>query len=79
MLDTLMSHGLLDELRLWVHPFFFGRGGPEAPLYEGSPTTMLTFVDAKPLKSGTVILSYRSTRLGTALAPDHTIAFLKDR
>ncbi len=28
-------------------------------LYEDSPTTMLTFVDAKPLKSGTVILSYR--------------------
>jgi riboflavin biosynthesis pyrimidine reductase len=64
MLDTLMSHGLLDELRLWVHPFFFGSGGLEALLYEDSPTTMLTFVDAKPLKSGTVILSYRFDHAG---------------
>jgi riboflavin biosynthesis pyrimidine reductase len=64
MLDTLMSHGLLDELRLWVHPFFFGRGGSKALLYEDSPTTMLTFVDAKPLKSGTVILSYRFDQAG---------------
>ncbi|HEV8529053.1 MAG TPA: hypothetical protein VGS60_16135 [Actinomycetes bacterium] len=63
MLDTLMSHGLLDELRPWVHPFFFGRGGPEARLYEDSPTTMVTFV-AKPLKSGTVILSYRFDQAG---------------
>jgi dihydrofolate reductase len=22
---TLMQHGLLDELRLWVHPLFVGR------------------------------------------------------
>jgi len=64
MLDTLMSHGLLDELRPWVHPFFFGRGRPKALLYEDSPTTMVTFVDAKPLKSGTVILSYRFDQAG---------------
>ena len=24
----LMGAGLLDELRLWVHPFFIGRGTP---------------------------------------------------
>jgi hypothetical protein len=45
-------------------PSSFGRGGPEALLYEDSPTTMLTFVDAKPLKSGTVILSYRFDAAG---------------
>jgi dihydrofolate reductase len=61
---TLMSHGLLDELRLWLHPFFLGRGGPEALLYEDCPTTMLSLVEAKPLKSGTVILSYRFDQAG---------------
>jgi dihydrofolate reductase len=28
---TLMEHGLLDELRLWVYPLFVGRGGRAAP------------------------------------------------
>ena len=25
----LLEHGLLDELRLWVHPLIVGRGQPE--------------------------------------------------
>ena len=56
---TLMHHGLLDELRLWVHPFFIGGGGPEALLYREGPVTRLSFVDAKPLENGDVILTYR--------------------
>ena len=26
--DLLLEHGLLDELRLWVHPFLIGSGEP---------------------------------------------------
>ncbi len=55
---TLLEHGLLDELRLWVHPFFVGRGGPEDLLYRDSRLTKLRLVDAKPLKTGVVILTY---------------------
>jgi riboflavin biosynthesis pyrimidine reductase len=59
---ALMQHGLLDELRLWVHPLFFGSGGPQALLYRDGPTTRLNFVDAKPLKNGDVILTYRPAK-----------------
>ena len=27
--DLLLEHGLLDELRLWVHPFLVGSGGAD--------------------------------------------------
>jgi dihydrofolate reductase len=55
---TLLEHGLLDELRLWVHPFFVGRGGPEDLLYRDGPTTTFTLVDTTRLDSGIVILTY---------------------
>jgi dihydrofolate reductase len=56
---ALMHHGLLDELRLWVHPFFFGSGGPDALLYREGPLTKLRLVEAMTLKNGEVILTYR--------------------
>jgi dihydrofolate reductase len=56
---ALMERRLLDELRLWVHPVFLGRGGPEGLLYRDAPTTMFTFVDAQPFKNGNVVLTYR--------------------
>jgi dihydrofolate reductase len=55
---TLVEHGLLDELRLWVHPFFVGRGGPQDLLFREGPATELEFVEATPLASGIVILTY---------------------
>jgi dihydrofolate reductase len=55
----LMEAGLLDELRLWVHPFFVGHGGPRDLLYRDGATTRLELADAIPLKSGIVILIYR--------------------
>jgi dihydrofolate reductase len=56
---TLMHHGLLDELRLWIHPFFFGSGGPQGLLYREGPLTKLRFLDARTLRNGDVILTYR--------------------
>jgi dihydrofolate reductase len=55
---ALLEHGLLDELRLWVHPFIIGKGGPDDLLYRDVPTASFQLVDARPLKSGIVILSY---------------------
>jgi dihydrofolate reductase len=55
----LMETGLLDELRLWVHPFFVGRGGPQDLLYRDAATTRLELDDTISLKSGIVILIYR--------------------
>ena len=55
---ALMEHGLLDELRLWIHPLFVGKGGPDALIYRDSTLSTFQLRDSTPLKSGTVILSY---------------------
>ena len=56
---ALLAAGLLDELRLWVHPFFVGRGGSQDLLFRETPLTMLELIDTTQLNSGLVILNYR--------------------
>ena len=56
---ALLAHGLLDELRLWVHPLFVGHGGPSDLLYRDSDLTQLELVATQPLTSGIVVLTYR--------------------
>jgi dihydrofolate reductase len=55
---ALLEAGLLDELHLWVHPQFVGRGGPGDLLFRECTPTLLTLRDTTTLKSGIVILSY---------------------
>jgi hypothetical protein len=54
-----MDAGLLDELRLWVHPFLIRKGGPDALLYREGPLTQFQLVDARTLSDGVVVLFYR--------------------
>jgi dihydrofolate reductase len=56
---ALLEAGLLDELRLWVHPFFVGQGGPEALLYRDTAATAFALADVTTLASGIVILTHR--------------------
>lgn len=56
---ALLEAGLVDELRLWVHPFFVGRGGPGDLLYRDTTPTMFELVDVATLKSGIAILTHR--------------------
>ena len=57
-----MAEGLLDELRLWVHPFFVGTGNGNASglLYQAGSTGTFTHADTTTLDSGIVILTYRA-------------------
>jgi dihydrofolate reductase len=55
----LLEHGLLDEMRLWLHPLFVGSGGMADLLFPNSVPATLELVDNHQLKNGTVILSYR--------------------
>ena len=55
----LMEHGLLDELRLWIHPLFVGNGRTDDVLFPKGPPTQFELVDSMMLKSSTVILTYR--------------------
>ncbi|HEY4453090.1 MAG TPA: dihydrofolate reductase family protein [Pseudonocardiaceae bacterium] len=54
---ALMAAGLLDELRLWMHPFFVGKGDQ---LYQAGSTGSFTLADTQILDSGIVILTYRN-------------------
>ena len=55
---TLMRHGLLDELYLWVHPVLAGIGAPDDMLLSEGLNTRLALLDVRRLTSGVVILSY---------------------
>lgn len=49
---TLMEHGLLDELHLWVFPVIAGGG---ERLFEGFDTTHLKLLDSTTFASGIVV------------------------
>ena len=55
----LMQHGLLDELRLWIHPLFVGKGTTDDVLFPKGPPTQFELADAAILKNSMVILTYR--------------------
>jgi dihydrofolate reductase len=59
---TLIEHGLLDELRLWLHPILVGRGAVDDLLIGPRATTTLELVDLKRYDSGLLILSYQPLR-----------------
>jgi len=60
LMRTLMHHGLIDEYRIWVHPIVLG-GGTHL-FRDGTDTTTLKLVTARPLSSGVVILTYQPAR-----------------
>jgi hypothetical protein len=55
-----MAADLLDELRLWVHPFFVGTGTAGDLLYRTGSSGTFELADSTSLDSGIVILTYRS-------------------
>ncbi len=56
----LMAVGLLDEVRLWVHPFFLGTGDASDLLFRAGSSGTFELSDSTTLESGIVILSYRA-------------------
>jgi dihydrofolate reductase len=57
---ALMNAGLLDELRLWVHPFFVGTGNADDLIYQTGSTGTFTHADTITLGSGIIILIYHT-------------------
>jgi dihydrofolate reductase len=56
---TLMRHGLLDQLFLWVHPMLAGVGASNDLLLSEGLNQRLTLLDIRRLASGVVLLSYQ--------------------
>jgi dihydrofolate reductase len=56
---ALLEHGLLDELRLWVHPLFVGRATPDDLIFRPTATAQLELAGTLALNTGIVILTYR--------------------
>ena len=59
MAYALLEHGLLDELRLWVHPLFVGRATADDLIFRPAATAQLELTETPALNTGTVILTYR--------------------
>lgn len=57
---TLMRHGLLDQLFLWVHPMLAGVGAGNDLLLSEGLNQRLTLLDVHRLASGVVLLSYQT-------------------
>jgi dihydrofolate reductase len=54
--QTLLKHQLLDELKLWIHPLFVGRG---KLLFRDGEKINLKLVAQKTLATGVVVASYQ--------------------
>ena len=57
LVRSLLRDGVLDELRLLMHPIVVGHGKRLFP--DGEPTTPLELVDSKTFSTGVLYLTYR--------------------
>lgn len=57
LVRTLAAHDLVDEYRLAVYPLVLGSGKKLFP--EGFPYSRFTLADARTLRSGVVVTTYR--------------------
>ena len=65
--STLLEHDLFDEINLALAPVILGRGNP---LFKASPDRLkMKLLEARPLKSGGVILRYEPERKHKAVVP----------
>ena len=55
LVRSLMTHDLIDEFRLMIHPVVLGKG---MPLFGGS-TANLKLVDSKNTSTGVSVLTYQ--------------------
>jgi dihydrofolate reductase len=71
---TLLEHGLIDEIRMQVHPIAVGRG---KRLFEGAQESRdFKLVDTQRFESGVVALTYQG---GRAWIPSVAMFSLQER
>lgn len=56
---TLAGNGLLDELRLWIHPVIVGTGDVGALLTDKDFSAAFELADTRTFRTGVIIATYR--------------------
>ena len=56
--QTLLKHHLLDELKLWIHPCFVGRG----KFFREGEKTKLKLIAQRTLATGVIVASYQPVK-----------------
>ena len=59
----LLQHGLLDELRLWLHPLILGHGSPSDLLFGSMPSVGFRLAGSTTLSHGIIILNYETDKI----------------
>ncbi len=59
---ALMAEGLLDELRLWLHPFFVGDASADDLLFRPGRTALFDLAGSTVLESGVIVARYAARR-----------------
>jgi len=59
LLQSLLQRGLVDELRLSIHPLILGSG--RRLFHDGGPYLPLTLVESKTTTTGVLMATYRPT------------------
>lgn len=54
----LLDNGLLDEIRIWLHPVLSGNAKPADLLYRDATQARFTLADTEVHSTGLIILSY---------------------
>jgi len=57
----LLANGLLDELRIWLHPVLSGKAKPTDLIYRDADQTRFTLDGVETHRNGIIILTYRPT------------------
>lgn len=55
----LLKAGLLDEVRVWLHPILAGHGDKESLFFRDGSNIPLELAETTQLETGVIILSYR--------------------
>ena len=64
--SLLLKHGLLDELRLWIHPLLVGNTTPDDLISREAPSAAFRLAGSTTLSDGIVILTYQTATGGAA-------------
>ena len=59
---ALLGQGLVDEVRLWIHPIIRGKQGPQTPHFLNCSPTQFDLVSTRTLPNGIVIVNYTCKR-----------------